>query len=179
MQRCLAIALYLPTLAYNFFLGRVLRARHWWDKVDEQVFLGARPFRSDVSQLKALGITGVVNMCEEYSGPKDLYAKQAIEQLWLPTIDFTHPSREAVEAGAAFIDRHVRQQGRVYVHCKAGRARSATIVLWWLVKYCGYSPGDAQRLLVKSRPHVNPSIDRRPVIVDLYSELLASRSSAQ
>ncbi|QDV24300.1 dual specificity protein phosphatase family protein [Aureliella helgolandensis] len=174
MQRWVAHAIFFPTLAYNYLLGRVLRTRQWWNHVDPQVILGARPFPSDAKKLQALGVTGVVNMCEEYAGPREQYAQCGIEQLWLPTVDFNHPSREFVEQGAAFIEQHVKQQGTVYVHCKAGRARSATIVLWWLVKYRGLSLEAAQQQMLDARPHVNPHIAQRPVIQELYRDLQAA-----
>ena len=165
-----ARALYLPTLGFNIVLGRVLRIRHWWDHVDPQVVLGARPFRRDAKRLSEMGVTGVVNMCDECTGPVEEYARLGIEQLHLPTIDFHHPTEEAVEAGAAFIEKQIQQGGKVYVHCKAGRARSATIVLWWLVRYRNMTPELAQEKLLQSRRHVSRTIYRRPVIQQLYQQ---------
>ncbi|MEZ6134367.1 MAG: dual specificity protein phosphatase family protein [Pirellulaceae bacterium] len=171
MRRFLARAIYHPTLAYNVFLGRGLRLRRWWDYVDDQIILGAMPFRRDTHKLKELGVTGVVNMCEEYPGPKVEYGRLGIEQLWLPTTDFHHPAAEHVELGANFIEQHVQADGKVYVHCKAGRARSATIVCWWFVKYRGLTPAAAQAKMLAARPHVNPNIHLRPVIQELYAAL--------
>lgn len=166
-----AKSVYYPTLAYNLLLGRLLKVRHWWDRVDPHCILGAVPLGSDPVRLKELGISGVINMCEEYAGPLAQYEKLGIEQLWLPTTDFQHPTPDMVERGASFIEQHKRQGGQVYVHCKAGRARSATVVLWWLVKYQGMSPESAQEHLLAMRKHVNPRIYRRPVILELAQQL--------
>lgn len=152
-------------------MGRVLRVRRWWDRVDANVILGALPFRRDVAALKEEGVTGVINMCEEYSGPKERYTQLGVEQLWLPTVDFNHPSAEYVERGAEFIECHAKAGGTVYVHCKAGRARSATIVLWWFVRFRGMTPEAAQLHLLAQRPHVNPRVHLRPVIQELYRKL--------
>lgn len=152
-------------------LGRVLKVRRWWDEVDPQLILGARPIGRDPFHFKDLRVTGVVNTCEEFEGPVAAYAKLGIEQLWIPTVDFNHPSRENVVAGADFIQRHAEQAGRVYVHCKAGRARSATIALWWLVRYRELAPEVAQQVLLKARPHANPKVYMRPVIQELYAQL--------
>lgn len=165
--RVYAKLVYYPTLAYNIFMGRILKVRRWWDRVDPNCVLGAVPLGSDPVRLKELGITGVVNMCEEYAGPVAQYESLGIEQLWLPTTDFQHPTAEMVQQGADFIERHKRQGGQVYVHCKAGRARSATIVLWWLVKYGGMTPQSAQEQLLAVRKHVNPHVFQRPVILSL------------
>ncbi|MCC6508438.1 MAG: dual specificity protein phosphatase family protein [Pirellulaceae bacterium] len=177
MKRWQAQMLYWPTLGYNYFLGRVLKVRRWWDHVDKQVILGARPFRRDAKRLREAGVTGVVNMCEEYHGPIREYERLGIEQLHLPTVDFNHPAEEHVEAGAAFIEKHVSQGGVVYVHCKAGRARSATIVLWWLVRYRQMTPQEAQAHLIKYREHINPKVYLRPVVQTLYARFLAAQGS--
>jgi atypical dual specificity phosphatase len=55
---------------------------------------------------------------------------------------------------------------KVYVHCKAGRARSATVVLCWLVHSRRMTPEEAQRLLLKVRPHVNARIYQRGVVLE-------------
>ena len=174
MRRWVARSIHQPTLVYNFMLGRVFRVWRWWDVVDERLILGAMPFRRDARRLKALGVTGVVNMCEEYRGPTIEYDAHGIEHLWLPTVDFNHPSAEFVDRGAEFIERHAQQLGCVYVHCKAGRARSATIALWWLVRFRNMTPQRAQDILLRSRPQVNPRVYLRPVIQELYSELQRS-----
>lgn len=169
-KRLIAQVLYWPTFALNVGLGRVLKVRRWWDQVDEHCILGAVPLSGDPEKLKQLGVTGVVNMCEEYSGPVSEYQQLGIEQLWLPTTDFQHPTREMIEQGAEFIERHKKAGGKVYVHCKAGRARSATIVLWWLVRFGGLTPQAAQTKLLEVRPHVLATVFRRAVIQELCQE---------
>jgi atypical dual specificity phosphatase len=171
LARLIARIFYYPTLALNVLMGRWLKIRNWWDPVDPHCILGAVPLGNDPQLLKDLGVTGVVNMCEEYPGPVQIYQRLGIEQLWLPTTDFQHPSDEMVQQGAEFIQRHKQQGGRVYVHCKAGRARSATIVLWWLVRFGGMTPKQAQQHLLQARPHVHPIVYRRPVIRRLYEQL--------
>ena len=98
MPRTLARLLFVPTLLWNLLLGRVLRVRNWWDRVDEHVILGALPFAADVPRLAAVGVRAVVNTCEEYVGPVAEYAVAGIEQLRVPTTDFQPPQlpREAV-----------------------------------------------------------------------------------
>jgi atypical dual specificity phosphatase len=155
-----------PTFAWNYLLGRVFRKRNWWDPIDEFVLLGAMPLRSDVGPLYELGVRGVVNMCEEYPGPTAEYAKVGIEQLWLPTTDFHHPTLDHVASGVEFVESFVRKQKIVYVHCKAGRARSATIIICWLVKYRGMNLQDAQQRLLSCRPHVNRTLADRPVVME-------------
>lgn len=171
-------AIYYPTLGYNILLGRVLKVRRWWDEVEPHLILGARPLPGDPPRFSELGVTGVVNTCREMRGPVQRYSELGIEQLWVPTVDFNHPTAESCQRGAEFIEEHRLKDGRVYVHCKAGRARSATVALWWMVRFGGYTPQQAQERLLKCRPHTNPRVYQRPVIQQLYKELQSSQESA-
>jgi atypical dual specificity phosphatase len=162
--RFMARVLFLPTLCWNVLLGRLIRVRNWWDPVDDQVLMGGLPFVWDVAALKREGVIGVVNMCAEYRGPRAAYRRAGIVQLHLPTIDFTPPTLEQVEQGVAFIEEQIARGGRVYVHCKAGRARSGTVVLCWLIVARGLSPAEAQQRILARRPHAHPRLMRRAVV---------------
>lgn len=163
-DRIKATVVYYPTLAWNMLLGRWLSVRRWWDRVDEHVLLGAVPFRRDVPRLAAAGVRAVVNTCEEYPGPVDLYREYEIEQYRMPTVDFTHPLLEDVEGAVEFMNREIEQGHPVYVHCKAGRARSATVVMCWLIDNRQITAREAQQVLNEARPHVNPRLFERPVV---------------
>ena len=78
--------------------------------------------------------------------------------------DINEDVKEAVE----FIEEHAARGESVYVHCKAGRARSATVVLCWLMKRHGMSPIEGQQLLLERRPHVNKRLAERPVVLDYW-----------
>jgi atypical dual specificity phosphatase len=148
----------------------VLRVRAWWNFVEPQVILGARPLRQDVQTLWDAGVRGVVNTCAEYAGPVDEYQRLGIEQLHIPTIDFTPPSLEDVNRSVEFMQQIVTAGNVVYVHCKAGRARSATVVLCWLIRYRQLSPEKAQQLLLQVRPHVHPRLLQRTVVLEFIAE---------
>ena len=164
MKRLIARSLFVPTLLWNMLLGRLLGVRRWWDEVDEHVILGAFPFARDARRLQALGVRAVVNTCEEYAGPQAVYREAGIEQLRIPTIDFTPPSLEDIEKAVQFMDEQIAQGKKVYVHCKAGRGRSATVVLCWLVANRQMTPEAAHAHMISARPHVNRGIVQREVV---------------
>ncbi|MHB0957279.1 MAG: dual specificity protein phosphatase family protein [Pirellulaceae bacterium] len=170
-HRLAARVLFLPTLGWNFLLGRILGVRHWWDAIDEHVFMGALPFRRDVAALQQLGVGAVVNTCEEYAGPVASYNRAGIVQLRIPTVDFTSPTLADVQSAVAFIQQHVGLGERVYVHCKAGRARSGTVVLGWLMTAHGMTPAEAQQRILQRRRHANPHLAQRPVVQQLWQLL--------
>ncbi len=164
LRRCYAAAVFYPTLAWNFTLARILHVRRWWDRVDPQLIVGAYPFARDVEGLHAEGVRAVVNTCEEYAGPQSEYQRLGIEQLRIPTTDFTHPSLADVDKAVEFVQRHIGNGDTVYIHCKAGRARSATVALCWLMKYRDMTMDQGQAELLAARPHINPRLTHRDVV---------------
>ena len=166
-----ARGLFWPTFSWNVLLGRLLRIRHWYDRVTPAVWLGALPCPRDVPRLAEMGITAVVNTCEEYSGPRAAYRRYGIEQLRIPTVDFTHPRLSDVTAAVDFMQSRIAGGGKVYVHCKAGRGRSATVVACWLMAAQGLNRDQAQALLLERRPHVNRHLADRPVVIEFERRL--------
>lgn len=169
LRRILARGLFVPTYLWNRLNANVLKRRNWWDRVDENVIVGALPHAKDVPQWVDNNVTGVVNTCEEYGGPVAAYEKAGIEQFRMPTIDFTHPHIDDVEEAVKFIGKHAAAGGTVYVHCKAGRARSATVACCWLIEARGMSAAEAQAKLLQHRSHVNPRLPERPVVQEFAS----------
>lgn len=165
-----ARVLYGPSLIWNILLGRVLKLRRWWDRIDDVVILGAQPWGRDLPALLDEGVRGVVNTCEEYAGPTAAYERQGIEQLRLPTIDYVPPTLEQVEQAVAFIQTYADRGESVYVHCKAGRGRGATIAACWLIASQNLTPDDAQRRLLEIRPHVSRRLARRKVVSTYYQQ---------
>lgn len=171
-RRYYAQSVFFPTLAWNYALGRVLGIRRWWDYIDPHVIVGAYPFRRDVEGLYRQGVRAVVNTCEEYAGPIVQYESHGIEQLRIPTTDFTHPRLKDIEQAVEFVQKHVEAGEKVYIHCKAGRARSATVAICWLMKYRGLTMDDAQQCLLDARPHINPRLNQRPVVRQFAESIL-------
>ncbi|KAF7075887.1 hypothetical protein CFC21_080621 [Triticum aestivum] len=142
-----ARALFYPTLAYSLARNRLSPAGFkWWHKItDTHMLLGAVPFPSDVPRLRALGVTAVVTLTEPYERLVDakLYKAHGMENLVLPTTDYLYaPSQKDLRDATAFI--HGKEGGGLtYVHCKAGRARSATVVMCYLVRYKGMTTKQA------------------------------------
>jgi atypical dual specificity phosphatase len=164
--------LFYPTLWWNLLLNRFIgQKRRWWDWVDDDVLLGALPFPADVPKLKSIGIGAVINTCCEYAGPLELYAQAGIETLYIPTIDFTPPSIEDLRTAVAFMHAQIAKGRKVYVHCKAGRGRSATVVMCYLISK-GMTANAAQKLLLEKRPHVMADLEERTVVKQFAEEFM-------
>ncbi|TVU20521.1 hypothetical protein EJB05_36734 [Eragrostis curvula] len=152
-----ARVLFYPTLLYNVLRNRFEAEFRWWDRVDQHVLLGAVPFPSDVPRLKQLGVKGVVTLNEHYETlvPTSLYQAHGINHLEIPTRDYLFaPSLEDICRAVDFIHRNEMLGGSTYVHCKAGRGRSTTVVLCFLIKYRNMTPEAALAHARSVRPRV-------------------------
>ncbi|XP_072967331.1 phosphatidylglycerophosphate phosphatase PTPMT2-like [Typha angustifolia] len=149
--------LFYPTLMYNVFRNKIQAEFRWWDKVDEYVLLGAVPFPNDVPRLQRLGVGGVVTLNEPYETlvPSSLYKAHGIDHLVIPTRDYLFaPSLVDISRAVDFIHRNASRERITYVHCKAGRGRSTTIVLCYLIEYKHMTPESALEYVRSKRPRV-------------------------
>jgi atypical dual specificity phosphatase len=121
-------------------------------------YLGSLPTPADVETLNKIEIKYVVNMCAEYHGPRKTYEKYGIQQLYLPTIDSTAPSLKSIEKAVQFMNEAHTNNNKIFVHCKTGMARSATIVLCHLVANENMTPEDALKLIKEKRAEVTSAI---------------------
>ncbi|XP_027066809.1 phosphatidylglycerophosphate phosphatase PTPMT2-like [Coffea arabica] len=150
--------LFYPTLLYNVFRNKMNQAEfRWWDQIDQFLLLGAVPFPKDVPRLKQLGVGGVITLNESYETlvPTSLYRAHAIAHLVIPTRDYLFaPSFFDINRAVEFIHENASVGLTTYVHCKAGRGRSTTIVLCYLVEYKNMTPASALEYVRSRRPRV-------------------------
>ncbi|MCJ8747430.1 hypothetical protein PDJAM_G00153490 [Pangasius djambal] len=160
MSGVLARILFYPTLAYNVVMEKV-SSRRWFDRVDQTVILGALPFRSMTEELVQVeNVRGVITMNEEYEtkffcNSAEEWKAEGVEQIRLSTVDLTGvPSLDHIHRGVEFVLKHRDQGTSVYIHCKAGRSRSATLAAAYLIRIHCWSPDKACSMLAAVRPHV-------------------------
>jgi len=167
---------YYPSLGFSramWLLGRW----HWWDRVDDGLYVGALPSRGDLRRLSAIGIGAVVNMCEEFQGHARELAALRMTQCRIPTLDYHCPSVGDLERGLAFIAECRADGVGVYVHCKAGRGRSPTLALCYLMAAHGLDAREAYARVKAARPHVNNRLYELPNVRAMESRILAGDGS--
>lgn len=165
------------TLGWEALCCRLNVRRHWWDEIDEGVLLGAAPFPQQLKQLRDLGVRGIVNMCLMNELPAVRYSDFEMECLHLPTVDRSPPTISNVHDALDFIARHRAAQQAVYVHCRAGRGRGATVALCWLIQAHNLPPADAYAALRLKRLQVDPALDRRAVVTEFWSQTSRAEGS--
>ncbi|XP_022749874.1 putative dual specificity protein phosphatase DSP8 isoform X2 [Durio zibethinus] len=149
--------LFYPTLLYNVFRNKIQSEFRWWDEVDQFLLLGAVPFPKDVRRLKQLGVCGVITLNEPFETlvSTSLYRANGIDHLVIPTRDYLFaPSISDIGRAVDFIHKNASCGRTTYVHCKAGRGRSTTIVLCYLVEHKQMTPASALEYVRSRRPRV-------------------------
>ena len=105
-----------------------------------------------------------------FSNNKDKWTEHGVKFLQLATTDiFETPCQNKLWTGVNFMNQFLPKMsqikgldeepkeenvGTVYVHCKAGRTRSATLVGCYLMMKNGWSPEQAVEHIRNCRPHV-------------------------
>ncbi len=170
MVRWLIRAVMYPSHGFNLFVC-ALGVWRRWDWIDDHVLLGMRPGRRDIARLRDIGIRAIVNMCEEFPGWPSEMAACGIEQLHLPTLDFTAPAEEDLVRGLEFIRRQAEQSRKTLVHCKAGRGRAATLAVCYVMATRGVPASEAFAIVRSKRRQVDGRLDRRPVVRAIEARL--------
>ena len=165
---------YSSALSYD--LGKNLLS-NWnlWDQIigekgSAQLFLGSLPLkieslkRNDATELKSIGIEAVLSVVEVFENHSSgnivspVMSKEweelEIKQLQLPSADFKTMSFEMIQRGMEFIRWNLENGRSIYVHCKAGRGRSALIVMCYLIKYQRFTSEQALAFVSSKRIQV-------------------------
>nr|WP_244974674.1 dual specificity protein phosphatase family protein [Providencia huaxiensis] len=112
--------------------------------VNQHIVLGGRP-------LYALQAQAVLDMTCEW--PRNFYSK-GLKYCSQPQIDLLPLSAEDIEKSVHTMDELIKQ-GPVYIHCKLGYSRSATVAVAWLVHHGdAKNIEDAVTLVEQARPQV-------------------------
>ncbi|XP_057998956.1 phosphatidylglycerophosphate phosphatase PTPMT2 isoform X1 [Hevea brasiliensis] len=183
-----ARALFYPTLLYNVLRNKIQSEFRWWDRVDEFILLGAVPFPTDVPRLKELGVSGVVTLNEPYETlvPTSLYhwlygfqtncvlkepmvvVAASICHIPLSYFFYHKHTKTDICRAVNFIHENASQGKTTYVHCKAGRGRSTTIVLCYLVQHRHMTPDTAYEYVRSIRSRVLLASSQWQAVQDYY-----------
>jgi predicted protein tyrosine phosphatase len=140
---------------------------HQYSQITPLLHVGGQHYRQGIAEMRARGISAVVNLRREYD---DEAAGVALDHyLHLPVRDNTAPTLEHLEAGVEFISRHIDQGRGVYVHCGVGVGRAPTLAAAYLVS-TGLTPDEAWATLRAVRPFIWPNRRQRRVVAEFAQE---------
>lgn len=134
------------------------------NSIIDGLFLGPEKFAIKDNSLVRRGITHIVNV----SATSPCQHPGKYEYLHLPLHDRDNfDIREYLDPCADFIDKVLKDGGKVYVHCYAGISRSSTIVIYYLMKYKKMRFTDAFDLVKKKRPVACPNFGFLNILIEL------------
>lgn len=168
---------------YNYYVSTILGkywyykcfGGSWWHSIDNNIILGAIPLHNDnhLNALKNEGVGAVLSLLEDFERNGALYISP------VTNIDWTHAdinylnvnvedtrgvSVEKIKTCITFITNNIKEDRKIYIHCKAGRGRSASIVLCYLLTL--YDTPITDDILINTYNHLK----------DLRSEVSLSNS---
>lgn len=134
----------------------------WYSVVDDNLLLGAVPLRElHFDELSKLDLKAVISVVEPFEletktlfgrpVTADDWKKANIDHIILPSTDFLPPSYSLLETGAKILDKYLVNGQRVYIHCKAGRGRSASVVLMYFYLLKRFDMKTCYKLLQSKR----------------------------
>lgn len=148
---------YEVTLSYNWLL-HILGMREWWNVIPIShngfeplfgVMLGALPLKNKghIEKICNEGVGAILSAVEPFEThslgifsepvtPSDWKA-HGVHHRSIVTPDYVGIKQSQILEGVETLHQWIQDGKRVYVHCKAGRGRSATLVICYLMKYSG------------------------------------------
>lgn len=138
----------------------------WADEiVDSKLWLGAGRDAENLPQLRAHGITHVLNVADDV--PNFHEGEADLTYLCLKITDFGGGSRHAYPDAVKFVRAAWAAPGggRVLVHCANGSNRSATVTIAVCMDLLDLTLADAWALVCERRTAAAPLADNRAVSV--------------
>jgi protein-tyrosine phosphatase len=158
---------YEGSFVYTIF-NSSFRGQSWWTEIDENFVLGALPLEYQMDRIKALGITHVISVVEPFElepgivqpTQSEQWRTMGIEHKHIEAPDFYGVPTEKIHEGIKYIHEELQKnpKAKFYIHCKAGRGRSATLLLCYKMKTNNQEFDSKEKTydyLKRLRPHIN------------------------
>lgn len=135
---------YVETMIAKYLSYKLLGGI-WWNNIDDKIVLGAIPLHNlgHLEEFKKENIGAVLSLLEDFEMQPTLhYFKPINEQDWINngvnflqvrTRDSYGVDSDGMKECIGYILDNIGHGRKVYVHCKAGRGRSASVVLCYLL----------------------------------------------
>ena len=143
-------------------------------QITRSLYLGARPSRERVQELKAAGVTHVVSCLTDHDRSQMTFLQQDFRHLFLGVHDgmqhdIAGTFSQFFDFAAAATDSD--PEAKLFVHCEVGVSRSPTLVIALLMKTEGMSFFDAFCRVRSKRIQILPNIGFASQLQRLEHEL--------
>jgi protein-tyrosine phosphatase len=153
---------YAVSLLYNVLAHKFLHKKptRWWNQVHDLIYLGALPLEKHFNGIVAEGVRNVVSIVEKFEQKKGLlftpvgkerWTSVGVDNILIENSDFSPVTLSNLYRGAWILKKNIEANEKSYVHCKAGRGRSAALVIAYLCIFGSYTCDDAFNHLKSKR----------------------------
>ncbi len=140
----------------------------WWSQIDEKLYLGSIPlttFKHAELIPFETGSSAILSVIQPFEMENStLFTKPVPASTWkknkffheqVSMLDLKIAPPEQIALAIAFIEEQIAKGSTVYVHCKAGVGRSASVVAAYLIKSGKIASVDkAIEFLLEKRPQI-------------------------
>jgi len=152
----------MSNLRYYHIFGNEFDAQ----EIVDGVFLGSISASYNLNILKELGITHVVSVIAGYEPP----FPSDFKYLVINALDNENNDLSNIfDESNTFIDQCLEDGGKVLIHCAAGRSRSASILIAYLMNTFGMNFFHSLRALQNKRKIVEPNPEFKKQLQNYYS----------
>ena len=146
-------------------------------EVHRELLVGAYPLDADdVETLHLMSVVHVLNLVEESEYPPGYRPEieaalraAGIAETRLSLIDFGQLPADRLEEAVATLVGWLERGERSYVHCRAGRQRSAAVAAGAVAVLEGIPIEDALRSVQERKPSANPLPHQRADLADWWA----------
>lgn len=133
-----------------------------YSEITDQIFLGSDLCKAGVclihkEEFKSLGVDVELNLSDESN---ELPPDNIEAYSWIPIVDGHSPSQAQLDLGTSIINEVVKNNKKVYIHCRNGHGRSPTMVAAYLIRFKGYETDDAMEFLKEKRGEIHIEEDQ-------------------
>ncbi|KAG2098872.1 hypothetical protein BD769DRAFT_1368718 [Suillus cothurnatus] len=116
---------------------------------------------SHVSELKSLGVKRIINIAAECTDDRGLMLREQFERyVHIPMRDCVEEEgvRKGLSEACDVLDEAALYNAPTYVHCKAGKSRSVTAVMAYLIHSHHWPLARAYQFVLERRKGISPNI---------------------
>lgn len=137
-------------------------------RIDPQLYLARRLFSKDLAELKAQGITSILDITAEFRGLNSRKVNREFNYFNLPVLDHKVPSKRKLLKALDWIDVQLADSNKVVVHCALGRGRSVFVLAAYLLRrYPRMSIEDVMKKIQSIRSTANLNKEQMKMLKQL------------